>query len=75
MNSRNNIKMQKYAIFLKKNLKLNMLMIKNSIKLRTILIIQGNIKLLHIAYVIQSIMYQKKFLQLFKMDLITIIAL
>ena len=49
-------------IFVKKGLKINMRKIKNIEKLRTIVIIQVNIVLLYIAYVIQSIVYLKKFL-------------
>ena len=37
-------------------------MLKIEIKLGTIVIIQGNVEVLHIAYVIQSIVYLKKFL-------------
>ena len=44
--------MWKFVIFLKKNIKMNMLEIKNIIKLETIVIIPANIMLLHIAYVI-----------------------
>ena len=42
----------KFAIFLKKKLKINMLKVKNITKLGTILIMQVNIEELHIAYVI-----------------------
>ena len=49
-------------IFVKKGLKINMRKIKNIEKLGTIVIIQVNIVLLYIAYVIQSIVYLKKFL-------------
>ena len=51
-NGRNYIKMQKYVIFIKKYLKINMLKIKK-IYLRksgTIVIIQVNIEVLHIVY-------------------------
>ena len=51
-NGRNHIKMQKYVIFIKKDLKINMLKIKK-IYLRksgTIVIIQVNIEVLHIVY-------------------------
>ena len=44
--------MQKLPIFGKKNLKLNMLKIKNIVNLETIIITQGNIEVLQIAYVI-----------------------
>ena len=40
-NSRNHIKMQKFVIFVKKNLKINMLNIKNIVKPGDIVIIQG----------------------------------
>ena len=45
------MKIQKSVMFVKKNLKINMLKIKNIVKLETIVIIQENIELLHIAYV------------------------
>ena len=44
--------MQKSVIFVKKNVKINMLKIKNIEKLGTIITIQGNIEVLHIAYII-----------------------
>ena len=44
--------MQKYVIFLKQNLKIHILMTKNIVKLQIIVIIQGNIEVLSIAYVI-----------------------
>ena len=56
------MKMQKSIIFVKNNLKTNMLKMKNIVKLGTITIMQVNIKGLYIAYVIQSTMYLKKFL-------------
>ena len=43
--------MQKSVIFVNKSLTINMLKIKNIIKLEIIVIIQGNIEVLHIAYV------------------------
>ena len=46
MSSRNHIKTQKSTIFIKKNLK-----IKSIVKLETIVIIQENIELQHIVYV------------------------
>ena len=46
------MKMQKSVIFVKKNLKVNMWQIKNIVKLEIIVIIQGNIEVLRIAYVI-----------------------
>ena len=44
--------MQKYVIFVKTNLKMNMVNIKIIVKLRIIVIIKRNIEVLHIAYVI-----------------------
>ena len=50
MNSRNYMKMEKFATFVKKNFKINMLKIE---KLSgTTVVIQGNIEMPHIAYVI-----------------------
>ena len=46
------MKMQKSVIFVKRNLKVNMWQIKNIVKLEIIVIIQGNIEVLRIAYVI-----------------------
>ena len=43
---------------------------KNIGKLEIILILQGNIKVLGIVYVIHNIVYLKKFLQLFTLNLI-----
>ena len=45
--NKNYMKMQKFVIFVKKNSK-----IKNIVKLEIIVIIQGNIEVLRIAYVI-----------------------
>ena len=42
----------KVVVFVKKNLKINMTKIKNIVKLWIIIIIQVNIEVLHIAYVI-----------------------
>ena len=50
--NRNHMKMQKSIIFVKKDLKIKMLKIKNNVKLGTIVIMQVNIDMLHIAYVI-----------------------
>ena len=50
--SRSHMKMQKSVIFVKKKLKINILQIKNIVKLEIIVIMQENIKVLHIAYVI-----------------------
>ena len=44
--------MQKSIIFVKKNLKINIKKIKNIVKLEITAIIQGNIEVLRIAYVI-----------------------
>ena len=52
MNSKNHMKRQKFVIFAKKNLKINMLNTKNIIKLETIVNIHENIEVLLIAYVI-----------------------
>ena len=46
------MKMQKFVIFANKNLKINMLKIKNVKKLETIVIVKVNIEVLRIAYVI-----------------------
>ena len=46
------MKMQKIAIFVKKKLKVNICKIKHIIKLEIIVIIQGNIEVLHITNVI-----------------------
>ena len=51
-NSRNHIKSQNIVIFVKKSLKKNLLKIKNIVRLGTIVIVQGNIEILHIAYVL-----------------------
>ena len=50
--SRNHMKKQKSVTFVKKNLKINIFEIKNIVKLEIIVIIQGNIEVLRIAYVI-----------------------
>ena len=47
-----NMEMQKYVKFVKKNVKNKYLKDKNIIKLEIIVIMQGNIEVLHIAYVI-----------------------
>ena len=47
-----NMEMQKYVKFVKKNVKNKHLKDKNIIKLEIIVIMQGNIEVLHIAYVI-----------------------
>ena len=52
MKSRIHMKMQTFAIIVKNNLKINMLTIKNIVKLATIVIMQVNIEVPHIALVI-----------------------
>ena len=52
----------KNVIFLKKNLKINNEKIKNIVELEIIVIMQGNIKVILIAYAIENIVYLKKFL-------------
>ena len=52
MNSRTQIKTQKSAIFAKKNLKINMPLLKNVVKLGTLVTIQESIEVLNIVYVI-----------------------
>ena len=73
MKNKNHIKTQKSAIFVNKNLEINMPQIKKY-KVRDD-VIEGNIEVLHIAYVIQSIVYLRKFLQFFTMDLTMMIIL
>ena len=46
------MKIQKIVMFAKTSLKINMLKIKFFVKTRTIVIIQGNIEVLHVAYII-----------------------
>ena len=46
------MKMQKFVILKKKHLNVNMLNIKNMVKLKTTVTIQTNIEVLHTAYVI-----------------------
>ena len=46
------MKIKKYAIFLKKSLKINIFKTKNMVKLEIIVNILANIKVLHRAYVI-----------------------
>ena len=55
--SKNYIKMQKPAIFVKTSFKINMWKIKDIVKLEIIVIIQGNIEMLRITYVIRNIGY------------------
>ena len=49
---RNYIKMQESVLFVKKSLKINMLKQSNIEKLEIVVIIQVNIEVLHISYVI-----------------------
>ena len=44
------MKIQKYAIFGKKSLKMNIINIKNIVNLETIVIIQVDVEVLQIAY-------------------------
>ena len=46
------MKMPKSVIFVKKNLKINISNVKNIVMLEIIAIVQGNIEVLRIAYVI-----------------------
>ena len=69
------MKTQKSVIFFKKNLKINMLKTKNILKLEIIAIIQENVEVLGISYIILKIVYLKKFLKLFMIDLTMIIVL
>ena len=55
----------KISYICKKKLKINIWKIKNIAKLVIIAIIQENIEVLHIAYVIQNIVFLKKFLLVF----------
>ena len=48
--SKNYMKMQKFAIFVNKNLKINILKIKNIVKLKILVIIQWNTEVLYIVY-------------------------
>ena len=66
------MKIQKSAIFVNKNLKINMRKIKNIVKSGIIVIVQVNIEMLHIA---KYSIPKKKFLYLFTMDLTMIIIL
>ena len=66
--------MQKLVVLIKK-IETNMLKIKIIEKLGITVNIQGNIEVLHVAYVIQSLACLKKFLWFFIMDLIMITIL
>ena len=50
------------AMFSEKSLKINMLKIKDIVKLGIIIIMEWNIELLHMEYAIQSIVYLRKFI-------------
>ena len=56
-------------MFVKKNLKINILKIKNYKKLEIIIIIQVNPDFLHIVHIIQSILYLKELFCFSVMDL------
>ena len=58
--------MQKFVIFVKKNLKINIWKTKNVGKLESIAIIQENIEVLRIAYVIWKLMHLKNNGKLFE---------
>ena len=61
--------MQKSAMFVKKNLNINMLKIKNIVKLVTNDIRQVNIEVLHITYIMFLIFSVSKEIHFFTMDL------
>ena len=50
--SKNHMNMQNLVLFVKKNLKINILKLKDTLKFKIIGIIQGNIEVLHITYVV-----------------------
>ena len=56
------MKMQKPVIFVKTDLKINIWKIKTTVKLEIVVIIQRNIEVLCIVYVIENKVYLKKFL-------------
>ena len=68
-------KCKNFVKFVKQNLKINIWKIKNIVKLEVIVITQGNKEVLRIAYVIENIVYLKKSLQSFIIDLIMITIL
>ena len=55
------MKMQKLVSFVKENLKINILKLKDTLKFKIIGIIQGNIEVLHITYVVSNIVYLENF--------------
>ena len=68
------MKKQQNVIFLEISFKINILLTKIIVTLEIIAIIQVNKEVLHIAYVIQNIVYLKK-LTFFTMDKTVIIIL
>ena len=58
--------MQKFVIFVKKKLKANIWKTKNIVKLESIAIIQENMEVLRIAYVIWKLMRLKNNAKLFE---------
>ena len=69
------MKMQKPVIFVKTDLKINIWKIKTTVKLEIVVIIQRNIEVLCIVYVIENKVYLKKFLLVFLMDITMMIIL
>ena len=59
------MKIQNSVIFVKKNLKIDMLKIKSIVKLETNVIVQVNIEVLDIPYLILNIKYLNKLPQFF----------
>lgn len=53
------MKIHRYALFVKKSVKINILTIQNIVKLKIILITQLNVEMLHIVYVIRDIVLVK----------------
>ena len=62
MKSRSHMKRQKASIFMAKCVNISVLTIRNIAKLDFIAIINGNLGVLHIAYIIWNIVYLGKFL-------------
>ena len=52
------MKRKKYATFAEKSLKMNMLMLKNIVKQRSLSFFQVNTEVLHTAYAIQNVLTQ-----------------
>ena len=61
--------MQKFVMFVNKNLKINMLKTQNIVKLGTVVIIKRNIGVLHIAYVIYICIYTHNIYNLLKVQI------